>query len=311
MDPSRAHIDAETLAAWVDRGLPAEAADAVELHLSQCDHCQEVLAAFVRSEPAAPDVAVVLPFWSRRPVKWSAAGLAAAAAIVAFVWMGLPQPAPAPESTITRAPIDSLGRAAATPSAPAPAPQASPAAGRRTDKPAAAVEQRAAASPSTAAGAVASAAAPPPPSPQAFRQATAAESAMKDSAGMFVVVAPDAANPAPRTALQSAAAVVWRVVGGLRVERSTDAGTTWTTLPITPALKTPLVAGAATSRFVCWFVGDQGVVIVTTDGRTLRRVSLPEAVRLVAVTAVDGSQATVTAADGRMFSTLDGGLTWR
>jgi photosystem II stability/assembly factor-like uncharacterized protein len=53
------------------------------------------------------------------------------------------------------------------------------------------------------------------------------------------------------------------------------------------------------------------VVLVTTDGRTLRRVSLPEAVRLVAVTAVDGSQATVTTVDGRKFTTLDGGLTWK
>src|SRR5688572_25155607 len=40
------------MAAWADRGLPADAAAKVELHLSNCERCQEVLAAFMRSEPA-------------------------------------------------------------------------------------------------------------------------------------------------------------------------------------------------------------------------------------------------------------------
>ena len=65
------------MAAWADHGLPADEAAAVELHLSEGARCQEVLAAFARSAPAA---AVVTPFWMRRPVQWSA-GLAAAAAI--------------------------------------------------------------------------------------------------------------------------------------------------------------------------------------------------------------------------------------
>src|SRR5687767_7388530 len=86
------------MAAWADRALPADAAAEVELHLSNCDRCQEVLAAFVRSAPAAG--AVVIPFWARRPVQWSAAGLAAAAALVAMVWIGRPPAPPAPESTV-------------------------------------------------------------------------------------------------------------------------------------------------------------------------------------------------------------------
>src|SRR5688572_25916163 len=86
------------MAAWAERALPAEEAAAVELHLSNCDRCQEVLAAFVRSAPAAG--AVVIPFWARRPVQWSAAGLAAAAALVAMIWIGRPPALPAPESTV-------------------------------------------------------------------------------------------------------------------------------------------------------------------------------------------------------------------
>src|SRR5688572_11201800 len=86
------------MAAWADRALPADAAAAVELHLSNCDRCQEVLAAFVRSAPEAGGV--IIPFWARRPVQWSAAGLAAAAALVAMVWIGRPPAAPALDSTV-------------------------------------------------------------------------------------------------------------------------------------------------------------------------------------------------------------------
>ena len=82
-------------------------------------------------------------------------------------------------------------------------------------------------------------------------------------------------------------------------------------MQLQPPLTTPLVAGVATSPSVCWFVGDNGVVLVSTDGRTLRRVSIPEAVPLVGVTAEDGVRAVVITADGRKLTTVDGGLTWK
>ncbi|HUR21321.1 MAG TPA: hypothetical protein VMZ90_10965 [Vicinamibacterales bacterium] len=110
---------------------------------------------------------------------------------------------------------------------------------------------------------------------------------------------------------QISGATRWRILGGTRVERTTDGGATWTALPIEPVLTTPLVAGAATSQSNCWMVGRNGVVLVATDGRTFRRVSVPEAVHLTGVTATDSLRATVTAIDGRTFSTTDGGLTWK
>lgn len=114
-----------------------------------------------------------------------------------------------------------------------------------------------------------------------------------------------------RTLSQTAGPTRWRIVAGTRVERTVDAGGTWSALPIEPALTTPLAAGVATSQSNCWLVGREGVVLVTNDGRTFRRVSVPEAVHLTGVTAADGMRATVTAIDGRKFSTIDGGLTWR
>jgi photosystem II stability/assembly factor-like uncharacterized protein len=50
---------------------------------------------------------------------------------------------------------------------------------------------------------------------------------------------------------------------------------------------------------------------LSTDGRTWQRVAFPESVDLVSIRASDGVNATVTAADGRTFTTTDGGRTWR
>jgi photosystem II stability/assembly factor-like uncharacterized protein len=102
--------------------------------------------------------------------------------------------------------------------------------------------------------------------------------------------------------------VRWRVVNG-GVERSIDGGTTWETqstgVPVT------LTSGAAPSPTICWLVGPGGIVVLSTDGRTWRRVQFPEAIDLTSIRASDGTNATVTAADGRTFATVDAGKTWR
>jgi hypothetical protein len=358
-DATRGHIDAETLAAWTDHSLPADAAAAVELHLSNCDRCQEVLAAFVRSEPAAG--AVILPFWSRRPIQWSAAGLAAAAAIVAMIYIGRPPTAPEPVTTVAQQEIDAL-----RPVAPLPAPTATketaaePAARSLDDRAArlekstigaaeARADKKIAAPKPAAEAALPGVAAPPPavpPSPPTTAPVTTmgqqgaaaatppppptvsvSESAFRDMSSTFEVVPPDLSFAMARRAdaaaargaggggrggaAGSTAATRWRVTGGTLIERTTDAGKTWTAMELQPALTTRLTAGAATSPVVCWFVGANGVVLVTTDGRTLRRMSVPETVTLMGVTAEDGLRATVFTADGRRFTTIDGGLTWK
>ena len=71
-----------------------------------------------------------------------------------------------------------------------------------------------------------------------------------------------------------------------------------------------LTAGASPAPSVCWLVGPGGTVIVSTDGRSWRRLPFPEPAPLASVRATDDKIAQVTAADGRTFSTTDGGLTW-
>jgi photosystem II stability/assembly factor-like uncharacterized protein len=101
--------------------------------------------------------------------------------------------------------------------------------------------------------------------------------------------------------------VRWRIAGPT-VQRSTDGGAGWETQ--STGTVAGLTAGAAPSPLVCWVVGRGGVVLLSTDGRSWRRVAFPEATDLSTVRARDARAAAVSTADGRTFSTTDAGVTW-
>ncbi|HVZ20823.1 MAG TPA: YCF48-related protein, partial [Vicinamibacterales bacterium] len=99
----------------------------------------------------------------------------------------------------------------------------------------------------------------------------------------------------------------WRIAAADRLERSHDGGATWTPL----ALPAPVVAGTSPQPAIVWLAGARGIVLLSTDdGRTWQRRPVSLAVDLKSVTAADGRVATVTAVDGRTFTTHDGGITW-
>jgi photosystem II stability/assembly factor-like uncharacterized protein len=100
----------------------------------------------------------------------------------------------------------------------------------------------------------------------------------------------------------------WRIAAGGRVEHSTDGGSTWQAQSTGVAVT--LTAGASPAPTVCWLVGPGGIVLLSTDGRSWQRIAFPEAIDLASVRATDDTSATVTASDGRTFSTTDRGLTW-
>ena len=93
------------------------------------------------------------------------------------------------------------------------------------------------------------------------------------------------------------------------VQRSNDAGATWETQ--SAGVSAVITSGAAPSDSVCWLVGKSGVVLLSTDGRSWRRVPFPQAVDLISVVATDATTATVVAAGGRTFRTTDGGRSWK
>lgn len=105
------------------------------------------------------------------------------------------------------------------------------------------------------------------------------------------------------------ARVSWRVLASGAVERSVNNGQTWTPVTIAPAAT--VVNGAAPSANVCWLIGRAGIVLLSTDGITFRRIYLPDVADLRSITAIDEFQATVTTIDGRVFKTEDGGVVWK
>jgi hypothetical protein len=109
---------------------------------------------------------------------------------------------------------------------------------------------------------------------------------------------------------------VWRAGTAGKIERSADGGVTWTTQP-SPSQEDWL-AGSAVSGSVCWLVGRHGAIARTIDGEHWDSVAPPLAAVAngampdwTGIAATDAQNATITAGDGRRFTTSDGGRSWR
>ncbi len=166
--------------------------------------------------------------------------------------------------------------------------------------------------PPAAAESVGAVAAPAPPAP-----ARKPDSSDRDTASPQLMARTQQNNeyltasgpPADARAASAISAVTWRVSPSGIVERSADGGATWTRergvdAPAARAIHAP-------SRDVCWIVGDRGLILRFDTGRGWTRLSPPAQVGFMAVEAPDALRATITAADGRRFTTTDGGQTWR
>lgn len=192
-----------------------------------------------------------------------------------------------------RTELDAVAREKATrvppasPAAPAaaPAPSAPPATGAVAGVAAARTGQRAAAKAPNA----------------AERSATIAVTGLAES--VQVAVANEIQSSDGTVRLRFANAAPTRVA-----ERSTDRGASWR--PEQLGFEVTLTAGACPGHDACWLVGRGGTVMISTEERAWRRVTFPLVVDLTAVTARDALRADVTAADGRVFRTEDGGATW-
>lgn len=276
-------LDAETLAAWADGGLPAAQRAAVEAHVADCDRCLAMAGAMATTSPPAP---VERPTWS--PIRWLVPLTTAAVAVTAWLVVRPAEPptistAPASDAAEMAKPTETLSGAETD--------LRERAESRRADQPA--PQRKAAPPPAEPAPPTAAAVPPGQPVPELKdeRQQAFARSAQLSG----VILSPD---PAVR----------WRLRGSL-VERTTDGGVTWVVQE--PGVDTELLAGASPARDVAWIAGRRGTVLLTIDGATWERLPFPEkAADLVAITAQDASRATVTTGDGRTYVTSDGGRTW-
>ena len=325
-------LDAETLAAWADGGLPPHPLAVAEAHAVECARCQAAVAVLMKQPVPVRDAV------QRRRWKWGAGWLVplAAGAAAVGVWLAVPQrTAPADEAHPgTLAMLETKTAAVPAPEPSAPADRGLPAQPPAVagGAPAASAEQR-----SSAANEVAKA-----ESADAFRRDETASgarqaeglprsraSASQEAVGRLAAE-PAAATAAAGTAAPAAAAPVravvqdaagprqvespdlsirWRIGAGGSVEVSADAGLSWQ--PQASGVTADLTAGSAPASSVCWLVGRAGAVLRTSDGgRTWLRVVFPQTLDLVAVEATDALTATVTASGGRIFRTIDAGGTW-
>jgi hypothetical protein len=327
---SAACVDAETLAAWLDGTLSTDEAGAVELHISNCARCQAVMAVFAKTAPATP---VSVPFWRRWSVGWLVPLTAAAAAVALVIWVVSPTrpqsiPAdqlarsePPPALTPAPPPIPVTPPITATPASPPAAAKAAPA-----PAPAPAAPVAAQPAPRSLQESVTVSGASPVVEPRSNVAARAADSVV--SAAIEIISPAAAAFQDQSTANAARAAggrggrggglaggaaaatppTRWRILPSGSVERSLTGGASWEQIAIyAPGA---ITAGASPSASVCWLIGRGGIVLLAIDGH-VDRVSFPATTDLASVRATDARQATVTTADGRIFSTTDGGASWR
>ena len=310
-------LDAETLAAWTAGGLTGNALEAVQLHVADCARCQSMAGTLARISSTVPQTEPVRP--SRRWLAWFIPLTAAAAAVA--LWFAVPgnlgrpvsntelarvEPAPAPAP---RADTEAKKEAVQAPNEPAAPPAADRREGLASPPAAPAAESAEVRSRSDAAQQPArqepalEGAAAKQEAPAAAAAVPLAEraSVARSALSAANIAAPDIVSPDP--------AIRWRILGAA-VQHSSNGGSTWEAAPVDVA--TELTAGAAPAATVCWLVGRNGVVLLTTDGRTWRRVPFPEMTDLSAVRTVDagGRVASVSTTDGRTFVTTDAGATW-
>ncbi len=76
-------------------------------------------------------------------------------------------------------------------------------------------------------------------------------------------------------------------------------------------MQTDLLAGRAVSNTMCWAVGRNGTILLTTDGTRWQRIRSPTNENLVGISAVSADVANIVAADGSRFSTFDRGSNWQ
>ncbi len=327
--------DAETLAAWADGSLSTSTLATVEAHLSDCSRCQRVVAVLAKL-PASGSASEPRWQWGLA-LRWLVPLAASAAAIA--LWVAVPrreapQPAvgslqPAVDSrqsavSSQQSAVDSqqsavgnqLSAAKEQPAAPPEAPARSTADERAPKREGAdaAPEQR---------EALRRDASPSAPSGTLDRVADPASAAQPAGAPAAAALKADAVSAAPRAeafaparqanviaqeVVSTTPLIRWRLGPRGLLQYSASGGAAWEQL--SSDVVVDLVAGASPSPLVCWVVGRSGTVLLTVDGRRFSRVPFPATVDLAAVRATDARTAVVTTADGRTFSTADGGSTW-
>jgi hypothetical protein len=101
----------------------------------------------------------------------------------------------------------------------------------------------------------------------------------------------------------------WRIVGGRRIDSSSDGGTSWNP-SFDAGAGVRLFAGSAPSLSAAWVCGANGVVLRRAYPGGWARVPDPSTEDLMEIAATSDASARVTTRSGQVFETTDGGATW-
>jgi hypothetical protein len=273
-------LDAETLAAWMDGGLTGAALEDVRAHVADCERCQALVGAMGRTRAAIPatESASALRAMADKPRRWLMWGVPLAAATTAIaIWVAIPEQRQPPVAPVApAAPLENQERAAAEPP-PAAAPQ----------------------SPSAKSA--------PAPAPPAQRSDDIAQ--LTPDTVITESVPPPLAPPAP-PAPERRGVVAEQSAAAPRAEALERDAAALCGPPPPAGTAGQLTASSVASPDVCWAVGRGGLVLRSIDGRTWQRINFPEMTDLASVRATGAGTASISAADGRTFSTANGGQTW-
>lgn len=102
--------------------------------------------------------------------------------------------------------------------------------------------------------------------------------------------------------------ILWMIAAPDAIEKSEDGGATWKLEYLETRAR--VIAGSAPTAKICWLVGQTGTILRTTNGSHWKTIKPPDETDFVRVEAADALTATVTALDGRRFTTTDGGKNW-
>lgn len=102
--------------------------------------------------------------------------------------------------------------------------------------------------------------------------------------------------------------VLWRIPQQ-GVLKSEDGGATWRPVNL-PMANAQIASIAAPSAQVCWLVGRNSLILLTTDGTHWQTIAPPARADFVQVVAEGASSATVATAEGLRFQTTDTGKHW-
>ena len=315
--PHESCLDAETLAAWADGSLTAHERALAETHAADCERCLTVLASIARTSP--PPVTAQRPSWLS--VRWLVPLTTAAVAIAA--WMVVQGPpldrqvqrseAPAVDAVKPSAPGSDAERDAGAANRVEALQKKADAPARVNPKEKEQEESRRANASGSrkqtaASDKLAAATRRPVETPPAAASPSASTLSRLELKDERVTPQTRAFAQAPNVIASPDPNVRWRVTARL-VERSTDGGRTWQAQ--STGTDIDLLSGASPSPTVCWIVGRGGLVLLSTDGATWRRVDFPDrTVDLAGVVATSALEATVTTASGRSYRTSDAGRTW-